>query len=165
MKRVGIGRVLLVLLGLTGPAAARTLEEILEDKHLIDANEAKAAREKEQAATEKAIAAIPPLPEWLKMVTLFADARVRNETFFQEGTEDRVHQRFQLRFGAKVNPNDEMESGFKLASGNSNDPISNNQTFTDEFTPKSINISNAYVKLMPSHSIALDRPWVTVMGG
>jgi len=168
MKRVGIGRVLLTLLVITGPAAARTLEEILEDKHVIDANEAneaKAAREMEQAATEKAIAAIPPLPEWLKMVTLFGDVRIRNESFFQNGTEDRIRQRFRLRFGAKVNPNDEMEFGFKLASGNSNDPISNNQTFTDEFTPKNINIANAYVKLMPSHSIGLDRPWVTVMGG
>jgi hypothetical protein len=168
MKRVRIGRVLLALFMLTRPAFARTLEEILEDKHLIDANEAneaKAAREKEQAATEKAIASIPPLPEWLKMVTLFGDVRIRNETFLQEGTKDRVRQRFRLRFGVKVNPNEEMVFGFKLASGNPNDPISNNQTFTDEFTPKNINIANTYVELMPSHSIGLDRPWVTVMGG
>ena len=89
MKRVGIGRVLLAMFLLTNPAFARTLEEILEDKHLIDANEAKEAkeaREKEQAATEKAIASIPPLPEWLRMVTLFGDVRIRNETFFQEDT-------------------------------------------------------------------------------
>ena len=149
-------------------ARARDLEDILRDKNVIDAteaNEAKAAREKEQAATEKAIASIPPFPEWLKMVTLFGDVRIRNEAFFQDGTTDRIRQRFRLRFGAKVNPTDEMEFGFKLASGNSNDPISNNQTFTDEFTFKSINIANAYVKLSPSHSIGLDRPWVTVMGG
>jgi len=168
MKRVGIGRVLLAMFLLTNPAFARTLEEILEDKHLIDASEAKEAkeaREKEQAATEKAIASIPPLPEWLRMVTLFGDVRIRNETFLQQGTKDRVRQRFRLRFGAKINPNDEMEFGFKLASGNPNDPISNNQTFTDEFTPKNINIANTYVKLMPSHSVGLDRPWVTVMGG
>src|SRR5262249_28265950 len=139
MKRVGIGRALLALLVLTTPAASRTLEEILEDKHLIDAteaNEAKAAREKEKAESENDIAAIPPLPEWLKMVTLFGDVRIRNETFLQEGTKDRIRQRFRLRFGVKVNPTEEMELGFKLASGNPNDPISNNQTFTDEFTPK-----------------------------
>ncbi len=168
MKRVRIGRVLLALFMLTRPAFARTLEEILEDKHLIDAteaNEAKAAKEKEQAATEKALASIPPLPEWLKMVTLFGDVRIRNETFLQEGTKDRIRQRFRLRFGVKVNPNEEMEFGFKLASGNPDDPISNNQTFTDEFTPKNLNIANTYVKLMPSKSIGLDRPWVTVMGG
>jgi hypothetical protein len=148
--------------------AARDLEEILQDKKLInatEANEAKAAREKEQAATEKALASIPTLPEWVKMVTLFGDVRIRNETFFQKDTKDRIRQRFRLRLGAKINPNDEMEFGVKVASGNPNDPISNNQTFTDEFTPKNLNISNAYVKLSPSHSIGLDRPWVTVMGG
>src|SRR5262245_26556408 len=149
-------------------AGARDLEDILKDKKVIDAteaNEAKAAKERQQAATEKALAAIPTLPEWVKMVTLFGDVRIRNETFFQEGTKDRIRQRFRLRFGAKINPTDEMEFGFKLASGNANDPISNNQTFTDEFTFKNINIANAYVKLSPSHSIGLDRPWVTVMGG
>ena len=79
--------------------------------------------------------------------------------------QDRIRQRFRLRFGFRVNPTDEIEAGFKLASGNANDPISNNQTFTDEFTSKSINIANAYIKLAPSHSIGLDRPWLTVTGG
>jgi Putative porin len=163
MNRVGIAPALVAWLLLVSPAAARTLEEILENKKIIDAteaNEAKAAKEKEQAATEKAVSSIPSLPEWLKMVTLFGDVRVRNESFFQKGTKDRVRQRFRLRFGVKVNPTDEMELGFKLASGNPDDP-----TFTDEFTPKNLNIANAYVKLAPSHSIGLDRPWVTVMGG
>ena len=89
------------------------------------------------------------MPEWLKMVTLFGDARIRQESFFQDGTSDRNRQRFRLRFGFRVNPTDEIETGFKLASGNGNDPISNNQTFTDEFTFKSINIANAYIKLAP----------------
>ena len=149
-------------------AAARDLEDILKEKGVIDsieANEAKAAKEKQQASTEKAVSSIPTLPEWVKMVTLFGDVRVRNETFFQDGTSDRIRQRFRLRFGAKVKPSDEIESGFKLASGNGNDPISNNQTFTDEFTFKNINIANAYIKLTPSKSIGLERPWVTLMGG
>jgi putative porin len=149
-------------------AAARDLEDILKDKGVIDsveANEAKAAKEKQQAATEKAVSTIPTLPEWVKMITFFGDVRIRNEDFFQSGTEDRNRDRFRLRFGAKIKPTDEIETGFKLASGNSNDPISNNQTFTDEFTFKDINIANAYIKLTPYKSIGLDRPWVTLMGG
>jgi hypothetical protein len=149
-------------------AAARDLEDILKDKKVIDAveaNEAKAAREKQQAATEKALASIPPLPEWVKMVTLFGDVRVRNESFFQDGTEDRIRQRFRLRFGAKVKPTEEIELGFKLASGDADDPISNNQTFTGDFSFKNINIANAYIKLTPYKSIDLERPWVTLMGG
>jgi hypothetical protein len=155
---------------LAAKAPARNLEDILQDKGVIDsseANEAKAAREKEQeqGAAEKAVSSIPTLPEWVKMVTLFGDVRIRNEVFFQDGTQDRIRQRFRLRFGAKVRPTDEIETGFKLVSGNANDPISNNQTFTDEFTFKNINITNAYIKLTPYKSIGLDRPWVTLMGG
>lgn len=150
---------------IAGTAAARDIEDILKEKNVIDAieaNEAKAAKEKEQAATEKAI---PKVPEWLKMVTLFGDMRVRNESFFREATPQRNRQRFRLRLGAKVKPNDETELGFKLATGSASDPISNNQTFTDDFGFKSINVANAYLKLAPSKSLAFDRAWFTAMGG
>jgi len=149
-------------------AAARDLEDILKDKKVIDpieANEAKAAKERAQAANEKAVQSIPAFPDWLKMVTLFGDVRIRNEDFFRKGDPDRNRDRFRLRFGATVKPSDELQMGFKLASGNASDPISNNQTFTDEFTFKNINIANAYLKLTPYKSIGLDRPWVTLMGG
>lgn len=151
-----------------GTAAARDLEDILKEKKIIDAieaNEAKAAKEKEQAATEKTVQSILKVPDWLKMVTLFGDVRARNESFFRKDTPQRNRQRFRLRFGAKVKPNDEIEFGFKLASGSASDPISNNQTFTDDFTFKSINIANAYLKLAPSKSLGFDRAWFTAMGG
>jgi hypothetical protein len=157
-----------VALLVASTAAARDLEDILKEKKVIDAveaNEAKAAKERAQAATDKAVLGIPSLPDWVKMVTFFGDVRVRNEAFFRKGDVDRNRDRFRLRFGAKVKATDEAEVGFKLASGNASDPISNNQTFTDEFTFKSINIANAYLKLMPAKSIGLDRPWVTLMGG
>ena len=157
-----------VIAALASSASARDLEQILRDKKIIDpveANEAEAAKERQQAATDKAVSAIPSLPEWLGRTTFFGDVRVRNELFLRDGDKDRDRERFRLRFGAKVQATDEAEIGLKLASGNANDPISNNQTFTDEFTFKNINIANAYLKLMPSKSIGLDRPWLTLMGG
>lgn len=151
------------LLGvLAGGSSARDLEDILKDKGVIDsveANEVKAAKEKVQAP------ALPPLPDWLNKVTLGGDVRVRNESFFRKGDPDRIRQRFRLRFGAKVKVNDETELGLKLASGTASDPISNNQTFTDTFTFKSINVSNAYLKLAPAGSFGWARPYVTLMGG
>ena len=149
-------------------AEARDLEDILKEKKVIDpieANEAKAAKEREQAAAEKAAQSLPSLPSWLKMVTLFGDVRIRNEDFFRKGDTDRNRDRFRLRFGARVDPTDELQFGFKLTSGDPNNPLTNNETFTGEFTGKHINVGNAYVKLMPSHSIGLDRPWLTLMGG
>jgi hypothetical protein len=143
-------------------AAARDLEDILKEKKVIDAqeaNEVKAAKEKTQAP------ALPALPDWVSKVTLSGDMRIRNEVFFQDGSRDRDRERFRLRFGAKVKPNDESEFGMRLASGNASDPISNNQTFTDAFTFKNINISNAYLKLLPAGSFGWERPYVTLMGG
>jgi len=163
-RLVWLGAVLL----LASTAAARDLEDILKEKKVIDAveaNEAKAAKERQQAATDKAVLGIPQFPEWLTRVTFFGDVRVRNEAFFRKTDEDRNRDRFRLRFGAKVKATDEAEFGFKLASGNASDPISNNQTFTDEFTFKTINIANAYVKLMPSKSLGFDRPYFSLMGG
>jgi hypothetical protein len=116
-----------VLGTLAGSAAARELEEILEDKGVItnkEAAESRAAREKSGGAVA------PALPDWVRKVTLFGDIRVRNESFFREDDPDRVRQRFRLRVGARVAVNDETEIGMRLASGDPDDPISNNQTFT-----------------------------------
>lgn len=158
--RIGFWVVAAVLVA--GVARARDLEDILRDKGIINEREAKEAKGQESAKP----ASLPAsLPEWLSRLTLFGDVRIRNEVFFRKGDPDRNRDRFRLRFGAKVKPSDEIEVGFKLATGNASDPISNNQTFTDEFTPKNINIANAYVKLTPAKSLGLDRPWLTLVGG
>jgi hypothetical protein len=153
------------LLLFASTATARDLEDILMDKHVISSSEAKEAKEARVAQEKEQGVTMPSLPEWVNMITFFGDVRVRNEAFFQSGTSDRNRDRFRLRFGAKVKPSDELEVAFKLASGNADDPISNNQTFTDTFSFKDINIANAYIKLTPYKSIGLDRPWVTLMGG
>lgn len=129
---------------------------------MISSDEAKEASKAEKSA---ATAPEPSLPEWVSRITPFGDVRVRNEGFFRDGDPDRNRDRFRLRFGAKVKVNDETELGFKLVSGNASDPISNNVTASDEFTFKNISIGNAYLKIAPSKSIGLDRPWVTLMGG
>ncbi len=143
-------------------AGARDLEDILKEKNVIDsqeANEVKAAKERSSAP------ALPPLPDWVSKVTLSGDVRIRNELFLRDGDPDRNRDRFRLRFGLKAKPNDETEIGFRVASGVSTDPISNNQTFSDTFTFKSINISNAYAKLSPASSFGWARPYFSLMGG
>lgn len=160
MKTAWIGAGLFA--AFVGGAEARNIEDILEQKGTIsdaEASEAKAAREKREAPPAAA------LPDWLSKVTLFGDVRIRNESFFRKKDPDRARQRFRLRFGARVAANKEMELGFGLASGSASDPISNNQTFTDTFTFKSINISQAYVKVAPTTSFAWARPYVTLMAG
>ncbi|MGH7820230.1 MAG: putative porin, partial [Candidatus Binatia bacterium] len=154
--------VALALAGLaSGVANARDLEDILEEKGIltdVEANEGKAAR-------ERSAPAIPPLPDWLQKVTFSGDVRVRNESFFRKGDSDRVRQRFRLRLGAKAKLGSETELGLRLASGNPDDPISNNQSFDDTFDYKSINVTNAYLKLAPAGTFGWSRPYLTLIGG
>jgi hypothetical protein len=153
---------LAALVAAAAPAGGREIEDILHDKGILtdtEATEAKAAREKTPAA------AGPALPEWIAKTKFSGDLRVRNESFFLEGTPDRVRQRFRLRFGAKVDPTSETEVGFQLATGTPGDPISNNQSFDDTFTFKNIDLTNAYLKIRPSGTFGWPRPYVTLWGG
>lgn len=123
------------------------------------------AGEEAEKQRAEAKSAAPALPEWVKKITPFGDLRVRNESFFRDGDPDRVRQRFRLRLGAKVAVNEEAEVGFRLASGTADDPISNNQSFTDVFTFKDLAISAGYLKVAPAKSVGTARPYFTLMGG
>lgn len=50
---------------------------------------------------------------------------------------------------------DEILAGVRLASGDSNDPISTNETMTNLFTHKPISIDHAYLMLTPKESVGL----------
>jgi hypothetical protein len=149
-------------LALSAPSAApaRELEEILKDKGVLTEGEAKEAKEKGPAAPTG-----PVLPDWVSKFTPYGDVRIRNEAFFRKGDPDRNRDRFRLRFGSKVAVNDATELNFRLASGAAGDPISNNQSFSDTFTFKSINISNASVKVAPGPYIRRKPSCITLLGG
>ncbi len=187
MKRI-VGTALAVVCAVCLPASratARNIEEILQEKKLITPAEAKEAKsadpakqvpaapetpaaapalsEKETASLTKTI--LDQVPQWVNKITPFGDVRVRNESFWQSGSPDRNRDRFRLRVGATVKVNDQTQVGFRLASGKASDPISNNQTFSDTFGFKSVNIAEAYLKFAPTTLIGLSRPIFTVMGG
>ena len=103
--------------------------------------------------------------DWLNRISLFGDIRLRHEGFFQDHIEARNRQRLRLRVGARIQISDELEGGFRLVSGDPNEIISNNQTLTDVFTRKPINIDNAYITIKPSKSIGLEKPIFSITGG
>ena len=84
------------------------------------------------------------------------DLRVRYEPFFGGGPEnapapaDRHRERLRLRLNANARLNDEFSGGFSLASGDSGDPISTNQTLTGFFTRKALLIDRAFVQYRPA---------------
>ena len=82
------------------------------------------------------------------------DARIRFEPFRGGGaptspTPDRNRYRIRLRFNALARFSDQISGGFSLASGDTNDPISTNQTMGAGFTRKPISIDRAFVKYDP----------------
>jgi hypothetical protein len=82
------------------------------------------------------------------------DARVRFEPFHGGGpptstTQARNRYRIRLRFNATAKFSDQISGGFSLASGDTNDPISTNQTLGVGFTRKPISIDRAFVRYDP----------------
>jgi hypothetical protein len=107
--------------------------------------------------------AAPALPKWMENLKFYGDLRLRFEAQ-REGERrfrneaDNVYDdpktrnrfRFRLRFGIKKTWWDnQMEVGFRLASGSSSNPTSTNQTMEGVFSEKPVWIDLAYAKYQP----------------
>lgn len=103
--------------------------------------------------------------DWLNRFSFFGDIRVRHEGFYQDRVTARNRQRLRLRFGARLQLSDELEGGLRLVSGDPNEIIANNQTLTDVFTRKPINIDNAYITIRPGKTLGLDKQFFSITGG
>lgn len=82
---------------------------------------------------------------WASKVRLTGDMRNRFEYIATDGLHDRSRARLRYRLGIIANPLDQLEVGAGLASGSA-DPRSTNQTFSDAFSSKSINLDYAYTR-------------------
>lgn len=151
-------------------AHARNICDILKDKGIlsdVEYNECKANLEKEEAQAEKKTTEVvaSKWPKWLDMLTPFGDLRLRYEGFFEEGLPANNRFRLRARLGLLVNPTNEVQAGFRIASGNPNDPISTNQTFEKEFTRKPFNLDWAYLMFKPVQTFGWERQYLTLLGG
>jgi hypothetical protein len=159
-------------LGLTifsGAAPAKDLGDILVNKGLITPEELRQAKEedKQKAAADESRrdAIMAKLPKWLDVITPFGDIRTRHEGFYENGMQARNRFRLRARIGLTANVSDEISGTVRLATGDPNDPISTNQTFTNVFTRKSINLDQAYLTLKPGKSFHLEPGWFTLTAG
>ena len=98
----------------------------------------------------------PAGPSWLENLKFAGDLRLRmeNDHFAGSGRADSKpdnRARFRLRFGlTKTWLDDQMEVGFRLASGSDNNPITTNQTFETNFEKHPVWIDLAYAKYKPN---------------
>jgi len=141
----------------------------LENQQQALMTQTQAQAEQQAKAVEElkktAVADVKKNIDWLNRFSFFGDIRVRHEGFYQNGVEARNRQRLRLRVGARIQVSDEIEGGLRLVSGDPNEIVANNQTLTDVFTRKPINIDNAYITLRPSKLLGLEKPFFSITGG
>ncbi len=154
----------------------RQQEEIRDLRREINEQKTSSAltRQQAQKADEKASAletVAKSIPKWVDRLSLFGDVRIRYEGFFNQPTEmgtpvgARNRERFRARLGATFRFSDELSATIRLASGNPNDPISTNQTFTGDFTRKNINLDWAYITFTPGKTFGIRPGVVSLTGG
>lgn len=99
-----------------------------------------------------------PMPGWLDNLKFAGDLRLRLETqsfnwgptASDDDKKERNRARFRLRFGfVKTWLDDQLETGFRLASGSDNSPTSENQTLDGNYSKKDVWIDLAYAKYTP----------------
>ncbi len=169
-KTGGYVSIALAALALFASAAhAKDLGDILLQKGLITPEELQQAREEEQekAKSEESQreAITARLPRWLNMITPFGDLRTRYEGFYENGLTARDRFRMRARVGLNANVTDEVGATVRLASGNSNNPISTNQDFTNTFDPWPVNLDWAYVRVKPGKTVGIEPGTITLLAG
>src|SRR5205085_2110254 len=77
----------------------------------------------------------------------------------------RNRERVRARLGVKVALTDEVSATIRAVSGNINDPISTNETLTNDFTRKNFNLDWGYLTFSPGTSLGLRPGLVSVNAG
>ncbi len=139
--------------------AAASPEPSSADEHAI--------AEAVDRAVQTRMAQQPAIPEWVSNITLYGDFRYRHE-WADDATksDDRNRHRIQTRIGLTGKVNEEVDYGFRLASGNAAEPLkegsptSNNQDLGNAFSSKNIWLDLAYFDYHPAAATGLN-----VLGG
>jgi hypothetical protein len=100
--------------------------------------------------------------EWYEKIKLSGDFRNRFEYISDDTVKDsagdvvkRYRERIRLRVGATAEVAKDLKVGFRLASGESADPVSTNQSLTTGFSKKGVTLDLAYAEYKASESSSL----------
>jgi hypothetical protein len=88
------------------------------------------------------------------------DVRVRGESFFQQGIQDRNRGRIRVRLGLEGALNQDFIGGLAIATGSMGDPTTTNETLTNIFDRKTIALDKGYITYNP-----VKHPWFSATGG
>lgn len=139
--------------------SADSLIEKLVQKGVLSEKEGRELREESDKDFTRTFQAKTGMPDWVSSMRLGGDLRLRYDGIYIDDvksaatTSDRNRLRYRLRFGPTFNLFDDYEIGIRLGSGEQKkgptplgDPISGNDTFTNNGGKKPLWIDLAYVK-------------------
>ncbi|GAC1668352.1 MAG: hypothetical protein NVS9B4_24230 [Candidatus Acidiferrum sp.] len=148
-------------------AASATTEVKTESATLTTAvSDLKASDDKLKTATADQVKLGKSFDERIKAIGPFSfsgDFRLRDEPFFGgpvNQSQVRNRERFRARLNINAKLNNEFSGGLALATGDSNDPISTNQTTNQFYTRKPFMLDRAFINYTPKGWKAL-----TLTGG
>lgn len=106
-------------------------------------------------------------PLWAEDVTLGGDLRLRHEYIDQDGKEERHRQRVRARVSMDAVVEESVKVGVQLATGESDEPISTNQSLDNSFSKKSLWLDLAYLQWAACDSFdviggKMAKPWMSV---
>jgi hypothetical protein len=156
------------------PAAShgKGILDILREKGVITEEEYRQAIEEAQGKDKQVVneakseakaeaSKLTKLPDWLSRTSLFGDIRYRHEGFYnselQANNPTRNRERIRARFGLGVDVSEELSGKLRIVTGDAGDPISTNQTLSELFTRKPINLDWAYITVSPWKTLGLDQ--------
>lgn len=90
-----------------------------------------------------------PSPAQENLLTFKGDLRIRHETIDQENTATRNMERIRARINMTARVENSVNLVFGLASGETNSPVTTNQTLTGGFSDKPLWIDLAYIDWTP----------------
>ncbi len=106
-------------------------------------------------------------PSWADSVKVSGDLRLRHEYIDQEGKVERHRQRVRARFGLDAQVDEQVKVEVKVATGESDEPISTNQSFDNAFAKKSLWLDLAYLEWTATDQVKviggkMKQPWIGV---
>ena len=149
-----------VLTAFTSQTHAQSSDALIDklvDKGILTVSEAKDLREESDKDFKSAFQSKMGMPDWVSGYKLSGDVRGRFEQFSGDNAAliDRTRFRYRVRFGVTASIMDNLEAGFRIASGDAKgigsqssagNSLSSNSTMQDNFTKKGIYVDTAYGK-------------------
>jgi len=157
-KALLAGAALLTLGTRAHAQSADMLIDKLVEKGILSVREAQDLREETDKNFNTAVQSKLGMPDWVTGYKISGDFRARFDHVSSENAAfaERERFRYRLRFGITFNMLDNLEAGFRLASGDpkgsAGNALSANSTAQDNFSKKNIYIDTAYGKWTPVNS-------------